>query len=203
MHKRQSANVRTPGGPGSDQWSHVARSGAARQRASGRTTMQVRAADTAAIQQAGRRRGRRMRALLASTLVISGVAVVLNAAPAHAAVPSFPDNILVFPNRDFVSVAGYSGHQGETATLEVHRAGVGIVGSAQAVVSGGDVAFEVNHPGGSAGATGRASPSHRTSCPATTSASASRIHPPARPPGTRPCKTPLCPTSRCSPAQPP
>ena len=110
--------------------------------------MQVRAADTAAIQQAGRRRGRRMRALLASTLVISGVAVVLNAAPAHAAVPSFPDNILVFPNRDFVSVAGYSGHQGETATLEVHRAGVGIVGSAQAVVSGGDVAFEVNHPGG-------------------------------------------------------
>ena len=37
---------------------------------------------------------------------------------------------------------------GQTATLEVTRPGVGIIGSAQATVSAGGVAFEVNHPGG-------------------------------------------------------
>ena len=47
-----------------------------------------------------------------------------------------------------VSVQGYASHAGETATLTVNRPGVGVVGSATAVVSGGDVAFEVNHPGG-------------------------------------------------------
>jgi hypothetical protein len=66
---------------------------------------------------------------------------------ASAAVPTFPDNIVVFPDRDFVSVEGYVDHAGETATLEVKRAG-NIIGSAQAVVDGGGVAFEINHPGG-------------------------------------------------------
>jgi len=47
-----------------------------------------------------------------------------------------------------VSVQGYASDAGETATLTVNRPGVGVVGSATAVVSGGDVAFEVNHPGG-------------------------------------------------------
>jgi hypothetical protein len=67
---------------------------------------------------------------------------------ANAAVPTFPDNLLVFPNRDFVTVEGYQDHAGETATVEVSRAGVGVIGSAKGVVSGGDVAFEINHPGG-------------------------------------------------------
>jgi len=66
---------------------------------------------------------------------------------ASAAVPTFPDNIVVFPDRDFVSIEGYEGHAGETATLEVRRAGK-IIGSAEAVVGAGGVAFEVNHPGG-------------------------------------------------------
>jgi hypothetical protein len=66
---------------------------------------------------------------------------------ASAAVPTFPDNIVVFPDRDFVSIEGYEGHAGETATLEVKRAGK-IIGSAQAAVDAGGVAFEVNHPGG-------------------------------------------------------
>lgn len=68
--------------------------------------------------------------------------------PASAAVPTFPNNVVVFPDRDFVSVEGYADHAGETATLEVTRPGVGVMGSAKAVVSGTDVAFEVNHPGG-------------------------------------------------------
>ena len=78
-------------------------------------------------------------------LLIAGVAT---AAPAAAAVPSFPDNLVVFPDRDFVTVEGYQDHVGETATLQVVRGGT-VVGSARAVVAAGDVAFEVNHPGGS------------------------------------------------------
>jgi hypothetical protein len=54
---------------------------------------------------------------------------------------------VVFPDRDFVSVEGFQGHAGETATIQVKR-GSTVMGSAKALVSGGDVAFEVNHPGG-------------------------------------------------------
>ncbi|WP_236557554.1 hypothetical protein [Arthrobacter sp. 9AX] len=55
---------------------------------------------------------------------------------------------MVFPDRDFVTVEGYQDRIGQTATVEVRRPGGGIVGSAQSVVAAGDVAFEVNHPGG-------------------------------------------------------
>lgn len=72
---------------------------------------------------------------------------MLTGAPANAAVPAFPDNIVVFPDRDFVTIEGYQDHIGETATVEVSRAGK-VVGSAQSVVAAGDVAFEINHPGG-------------------------------------------------------
>ena len=66
---------------------------------------------------------------------------------ASAAVPTFPDNVVVFPDRDFVTIEGYQDHVGQTATVEVWR-GTQIVGSAQGVVEAGDVAFEINHPGG-------------------------------------------------------
>jgi hypothetical protein len=91
-----------------------------------------------------RRIGARRGGLLAvlALIVISGGAFI-----AAAAVPAAPDNILVFPNRDFVTVEGFADHAGETATLRITR-GADVVGSAQAVVSGGDVAFEINHPGG-------------------------------------------------------
>lgn len=71
-----------------------------------------------------------------------------DSADAAGPVPSFPDNIVVFPNRDMVSVEGYSELGGQTALVEVVRPGVGIVGSAEVLMSGGDVAFEINHPGG-------------------------------------------------------
>ncbi len=67
---------------------------------------------------------------------------------ANAAVPAFPNNVVVFPDRDFVTIEGYQDRIGETATVEVSRPGAGIVGSAQSVVAAGDVAFEINHPGG-------------------------------------------------------
>jgi hypothetical protein len=74
--------------------------------------------------------------------------LVFAAPAAFAAVPSFPDNVVVFPDRDFVSVEGYERFAGETATLQVTRPGSGVVGSAKSVVSDSGVAFEVNHPGG-------------------------------------------------------
>ncbi|MFM2077602.1 MAG: hypothetical protein RJA49_1492, partial [Actinomycetota bacterium] len=84
-----------------------------------------------------------------AAMAAGAVGLVAGGASAAAApVPSFPDNIVVFPDRDFVSVEGYSEYGGQTATLEVLRPGVGIVGSAEALVSGTDVAFEINHPGG-------------------------------------------------------
>ncbi len=72
-----------------------------------------------------------------------------SAGAAAAAVPVFPDNIVAFPDRDFVSVEGYEEYAGQEATLEVFRPGVGTVGAAKAIVAAGGVAFEVNHPGGS------------------------------------------------------
>ncbi|MEA2155655.1 MAG: hypothetical protein QOE11_1795 [Solirubrobacteraceae bacterium] len=91
----------------------------------------------------GRTRVRRIAVLVVLALTaISGSALL-----AGAAVPTFPDNILIFPNRDFISVQGFMDHAGQTATIEITRAGK-VVGSAQGVISGGDVAFEINHPGG-------------------------------------------------------
>ena len=85
--------------------------------------------------------------LLAAVMATTGM---LGAEVATAAVPTFPDNLVVFPNRDFVVVEGYASHQGETATVTVTRPSLGnqVIGSAQGIVSGGDVAFEINHPGG-------------------------------------------------------
>jgi hypothetical protein len=80
---------------------------------------------------------------------LSSVAVIGAEGAAAAVVPTFPDNLLVFPNRDFIAVEGYQDHAGEVATITVTRPSLGqVVGSAQGRVSGGDVAFEVNHPGG-------------------------------------------------------
>jgi hypothetical protein len=67
---------------------------------------------------------------------------------ASAAVPAFPDNLVVFPDRDFITVEGYQDRIGQTATIEVTRPGVGVIGSAQSEIAEGDVAFEINHPGG-------------------------------------------------------
>ncbi|NUS52640.1 MAG: fibronectin type III domain-containing protein [Nocardioidaceae bacterium] len=87
-----------------------------------------------------------MGATAVAGLVLTPLAVVQGTA--SAAVPVFPNNVVVFPDRDFVSVEGYAEHAGETATVEVTRPGVGVIGSAKGDVSGTDVAFEINHPGG-------------------------------------------------------
>src|SRR4029079_4420641 len=72
----------------------------------------------------------------------TGAAIVAEAAP-----PAFPNNVVVFPDRDFVTIEGYQNHIGDEALVEVTRNGQ-VIGSAKGVVEEGDVAFEVNHPGG-------------------------------------------------------
>src|SRR4051794_29291841 len=73
---------------------------------------------------------------------LGGAALVANAAPA-----AFPDNVVVFPDRDFVTIEGYQSHIGEVGLVEVTRDGK-VIGSAKGTVEEGDVAFEINHPGG-------------------------------------------------------
>jgi hypothetical protein len=85
--------------------------------------------------------------LAVGTAVGLAAATLATITTASAAVPTFPDNLVVFPDRDFVSVEGFAGHAGDTATVNVTRNGA-VVGSTKAVVSGTDVAFEINHPGG-------------------------------------------------------
>jgi hypothetical protein len=90
----------------------------------------------------------RRRRVLAG-LVATGLAgtSLLTPGLAAAAVPTFPDNVVVFPDRDFVTIEGYQDHIGQEAIVEVKRGGQ-VVGSAKGKVEAGDVAFEVNHPGG-------------------------------------------------------
>ena len=66
---------------------------------------------------------------------------------ASAATPEFPNNLVVFPDRDFLAVEGYQDRVGQTALIEVTRGGE-VVGSAKATIAEGDPAIEVNHPGG-------------------------------------------------------
>jgi hypothetical protein len=73
---------------------------------------------------------------------------ILAVPAASAAVPNFPDNLVVFPDRDFITIEGFQDHVDETALIEVTRPGKGVIGSAQGVVDAGEVAFEINHPGG-------------------------------------------------------
>jgi hypothetical protein len=66
---------------------------------------------------------------------------------ASAAIPQAPDNIVVFPNRDFLSLEGYQEYADHTARIEVTRNGQ-VVGSAVGKIAEGDPALEINHPGG-------------------------------------------------------
>ena len=78
---------------------------------------------------------RRRRRIVAG-LVATGLAgtSLLSPGLAAAAPPTFPDNVVVFPDRDFITIEGYQDHIGETAIVEVTRGGT-VVGSAQGVVA--------------------------------------------------------------------
>ncbi len=71
---------------------------------------------------AGRRHPRLVRRVASGTTgaLVVGIGMFVGVSSAAAAVPSFPDNLLIFPNRDFVSVEGYSGSQGRDGTGRGH-----------------------------------------------------------------------------------
>jgi hypothetical protein len=94
-----------------------------------------------------RSRGRRRRAVVAG-LVASGLVGTSLIMPgiAAAALPVFPDNIVIFPNRDMVVLEGFDSRNNQEATIEVRR-GTQLMGAVKGkIVAGGE--FEVNHPGG-------------------------------------------------------
>jgi hypothetical protein len=76
---------------------------------------------------------------------VAATAGVLTAAPASAAVPVFPDNITIFPDRDFVSIDGFVGNAGKPITVEVVRGGT-VIGSATGPEAGADVINAGNPP---------------------------------------------------------
>jgi hypothetical protein len=60
--------------------------------------------------------------------------------------PTFPNNIVCFPERDFCTIEGYLDYTGQDLTVNVLKDTI-VTGSAKGTVSGDGVAFEVNHPG--------------------------------------------------------
>jgi hypothetical protein len=94
-------------------------------------------------------RWRRRVSRRAAGVIIGGLAAMgtTGALVASAAIPTAPDNIVVFPDRDFLSLEGYQDYVDKTARIEVIRNGQ-VVGSAVGKIAEGDPALEINHPGG-------------------------------------------------------
>jgi hypothetical protein len=98
-------------------------------------------------------RPRWRRALLAAVALLAATVPVVVATSARAAVPVFPDNIVVFPDRDMVSLEGFAAASGQQVTIAVRRGGVLVgqatgTGASAAAIAAGAPTVEVNHPGG-------------------------------------------------------
>jgi len=99
-------------------------------------------------QEVHRNRGRGASKKLFAALITAVVAALALAIPALAAnPPAFPNNIVIFPERDFVVLEGYERKAGQKVTVTVSRKGVQ-TSSARGVVGRGDPSLEINHPGG-------------------------------------------------------
>jgi Fibronectin type III domain len=95
-----------------------------------------------------RRSGRALTHAALAGLMAGGITMV--AGQAVQAVPAPPHNIVVFPQRDFVVLEGYTNRLtevGKTATVVVTRGGVE-TSRATGTISAGDPSLEINHPGG-------------------------------------------------------
>ncbi len=78
--------------------------------------------------------------------VVASVLVPAGTASAAAPLPSAPDNIVVFPDRDMVVLEGYEDRDGQPVEVHVLRDGR-LMGAAKGQITAG-AEFEVNHPGG-------------------------------------------------------
>jgi hypothetical protein len=84
---------------------------------------------------------------IVSAIALTAGSVGMVAGPASAALPEFPNNLVLFPDRDFITVEGYEGSAEDTGIIRVYRGDV-LVGYTESPMEAGGVAFEVNHPGG-------------------------------------------------------
>ena len=93
-----------------------------------------------------RRKGSRKKLLAALTTAV--LAALALAIPALAATPPVPpNNIVIFPERDFVVLEGYEALAGQSVTVTVTR-GNQTTSTASGTVGAGDPSLEINHPGG-------------------------------------------------------
>ena len=95
-------------------------------------------------------RKRSVRAVTKAALIgvaAAGITVVAVPAAQAATPPVFPHNVVVFPQRDFVSIEGYDqlAFEGKQATITVTRNGAETSRAVGTITDGG---LEVNHPGG-------------------------------------------------------
>lgn len=88
------------------------------------------------------------RKLGAAVMAVLVLATLMAQFSAANAAPQPPDNVVVFPNRDFVSLEGFVDDVGKQALIQVRRPNVGVIGSAKGEIGAGDHPLEVNHPGG-------------------------------------------------------
>ncbi len=94
-----------------------------------------------------RNRKGRAKKLFAVTATALLAALAL-AIPALAATPPVPpNNIVIFPERDFVVLEGYEALVGQSVTVTVTR-GNQTTSTASGTVGAGDPSLEINHPGG-------------------------------------------------------
>jgi len=79
-------------------------------------------------------------------IIIKCILLTFNYNIIYGLLPTNPNNIVCFIERDFCTVENYKEYTNTLLTLNVIRNNQ-IFGSVKGTVSGGDIAFEVNHPG--------------------------------------------------------
>src|SRR3954452_5960782 len=92
-------------------------------------------------------------ALTGGLAVALAVSAVVLAPAASAALPHFPDNIVVYPDRDMVSLEGFAAAAGQDATVQVRRdstviGAATVAGAPAPATATGSPSVVVNHPGG-------------------------------------------------------
>jgi hypothetical protein len=80
-------------------------------------------------------------------LLAGSITVVAGSAAQAASPPVAPNNIVVFPQRDFVTLEGYEARADQQVTVIVRRGGVE-TSRAVGTLGAGDPSLEINHPGG-------------------------------------------------------
>lgn len=88
-----------------------------------------------------------MRDIYAITMKLTQFFILCLMSSAVAQLPTAPDNIICLPNTDGCDIQAFINYIGKPLTVEVERNNQ-VVGSTTGIVSGGIIAFQINHPNG-------------------------------------------------------